>query len=86
MHNFWNDYLAWGWILWFAFIFLTFSSFGNWGYTYSAHQKYDRTPPKGAIDILNERYARGELSRAEFGQLKADIMGTTATGIHAQRA
>jgi len=68
-----NDwYFGWGWFLWLGFIFLMFSSMGNWGYTYRAHQKY-RQPRKGAIDILNERYARGEITRDQYGRLKADI-------------
>lgn len=28
-HAYWNDwYFGWGWLLWFGFIFLLFSSFG----------------------------------------------------------
>ncbi len=73
-HGYWNDwYFSWGWFLWFGFIFLMFSNLGNWGYTYSAHRKYGLLPDKGARDILNERYARGELTREEFGRLKSEI-------------
>jgi putative membrane protein len=69
-----NDwYFGWGWILWLGFIFLMFSNVGNWGYTYRAHQKYDAPPHKKAIDILNERYARGEIAREVYSQLKSDI-------------
>jgi putative membrane protein len=72
--HYWNGwYFTWGWILWFGFIMLVFSGLGNWGYTYRAHQRYGLLPGKGALDILNERYARGELSREEFAQLKSDI-------------
>lgn len=73
-HYFWNDWSSsWGWILWFGFIFLMFSGMGNWGYTYSAHRKYGGLAGKRALDILNERYARGELPRDQYMQLKADI-------------
>jgi len=71
MHNYyWNDlYSGWGWFLWFGIIFLIFSSFGNWGYTYTAHRKI--SPKKEAIDILNERFARGDITKDEFQQIKA---------------
>lgn len=73
-HYYWNDwYLAWGWFLWFGIVFLLFSSFGNWRYTYRAHQKYELQLQKGALEILNERYARGEINRDELGQMKIEI-------------
>jgi len=73
MHYYWSDWFdAWGWVLWFGFIFLVFSSIGNWGYSYGAHRKYDLSR-KGARDILDERYARGEISRDEYARLKSDI-------------
>ena len=74
VHNYWNDwYFGWGWVLWFGFVFLMFSSIGNWGYTYRAHQKYEGPPRNEAFDILNERYARGEISREQHAQMKTDI-------------
>jgi putative membrane protein len=54
-------------------LFLFFSSIGNWGYSYRAHQKYDTQPRKEAFDILNERYARGEIIREEYGQMKSEM-------------
>jgi putative membrane protein len=73
-HYFWSDwYLGWGWFLWFGIIFLLFSSMGNWRYTYAAHRRYGLLPQKGARDILDERYARGEITHEEFGQMKAEI-------------
>ena len=73
-HSSWNDlYFGWGWILWFGFIFLFFSSFGNWGYTYRAHRKYGALTGRTAFDILDERYARGEIDRQQYAQVKADI-------------
>ena len=73
-HPYWNDwYFGWGWMLWFGFIILVFSGIGNWGYTYRAHQKYAGPPQKEALDILKERYARGEITREQFGQMKSDI-------------
>jgi len=72
MHNVANWYFGWGWFLWLGFIFLMFSSAGNWGYTYRAHQKYGQSR-KEAIDILNERYARGDIAREQYALLKSDI-------------
>lgn len=75
MHPYWNDlYFGWGWILWLGFIFLMFSGFGNWSYTYRAHRRFEGASGKNALDILNERYARGEIAREEYVQLKADIL------------
>ncbi len=73
-HTYWNDwYFSWGWFLWFGIIFLMFSSLGNWGYTYGAHRKYGLVPQGRAVDILNERYARGDITREEYIKLKAEI-------------
>lgn len=66
-------FYGWGWILWFGFIFLLFSSAGNWGYSYRAHRRFDGASQKDASAILNERYARGELTRAQFLEQKSDI-------------
>ena len=75
MNGYWNDwYMGWGWFLWFGVIFLLFSSIGNWGYTYRAHRRFGEvSPTKDAIDILSERYAKGEISRDEYHRMKAEI-------------
>jgi len=74
IHNNLNDwYFGWGWLLWMGFIFLTFSSIGNWGYTWRAHQKYTGQPRNEAFDILNERYASGDITREQYALQKSDI-------------
>ncbi len=73
-HYFWNDwYLGWGWFLWLGIMLLLFSGMGNWRYTYAAHRKFGQPVLKDALDILNERYARGQITREQFHQMKADL-------------
>jgi len=50
-----------------------FSSLGNWGYTYRAHQKYGEMPRKDALDVLSGRYAKGEISKEEYVHMKSEI-------------
>ncbi|MDR3607090.1 MAG: SHOCT domain-containing protein [Oligoflexia bacterium] len=66
-----------GWVLWYLVLFLLIVSAGNWHYTYRAHKKYEdlSSAPKNAMDILNERYAKGELTRDDYNQIKADLLG-----------
>jgi putative membrane protein len=72
-HAYWNDwYTGWGWFLWFGLWFLMISSFSHWGYSYRIHRRYS-TPDKTAIEILNERYARGDIEHKEFVKMKDEI-------------
>jgi putative membrane protein len=73
-HYYWNDwYSGWGWFLWFGIWFLLIASFGNWGYTYKVHRRFDGYQQKNALDILNERYASGEIKLDEYEKMKSHI-------------
>ncbi len=69
-----NWYFGWGWFLWFGVWFLFIASAGNWGYSYRAHQKYKQNPHRNALDILNERYALGEVQREEYELIKSGLI------------
>lgn len=38
------------------------------------HEAYRGTPPESALDILNKRYARGEIEKEEYEEKKATII------------
>jgi putative membrane protein len=80
-HAYWNDwYSGWGWFLWLGLIFLLFSGIGNWGYTYRAHRRFGSVLGGGAFEILDARYAKGEITRDEYARMKSDIGQTEPVG------
>ena len=81
-HAYWNDwYFGWGWFLWLGFVILIFSSAGNWGYTYRAHRRFGGMSSGDARNILDARYARGDITRDEYTLMKSEIgvSGSSAT-------
>ena len=77
MHAYWNDwYTGWGWFLWLGFIFLLFSGIGNWSYTYRAHRRFGNEQRGDAFEILDSRYAKGEITRDEYARMKSEIGAT----------
>jgi uncharacterized membrane protein len=72
-----NGGFGWFWLIWIGIVFVVFCSFGNWGYSYSVHRRLGLAP-KGALDIPDERYARGEIVREEYGRMTSEIMRAPA--------
>jgi putative membrane protein len=68
-----ENWSCWGWVLWIGFWFLLISSFGHWGYSYRSNRRYFAQANKTALDILNERYARGDIEQSEFSRIKKEI-------------
>tara|TARA_R110002074_G_scaffold244100_2_gene415852 strand:+ start:5543 stop:5797 length:255 start_codon:yes stop_codon:yes gene_type:complete len=77
MHSdMYGGYFGWIWLLWLGFIFIMFSNFGVWGYTYRVHRNFRNQFGKQAVDILNERYAHGDITREQYAQQKDDILSS----------
>jgi putative membrane protein len=69
-----NWYSGFGWLIWYGIFLLFFFNMGNWGYTYRAHRRLrDGQSGKTALEILNERLARGDLSLEKYLELKVYI-------------
>ena len=72
MNNaFWNFWPFWGliWILFWVFLGIFMSRMG-----WRRHRHWDGTQNKSAMDILKERYAKGEINKQEFEEKKRDLM------------
>jgi putative membrane protein len=66
--------MAWPWLFWAGWMILLFSGVGNWGYTYRAHRRFNGfSSSKDALDVLSERFAKGEIKSDDFHKMKLEI-------------
>lgn len=72
----WGGGWGWGWfglihtVLWWFLIILGIVVLVKW---LSGGASRKETPERRALEILAERYARGEINREEFEQKKKDL-------------
>jgi putative membrane protein len=70
--------IPWGWILlMILLVILIYVLASRTGQRPSepseGSQRQERTDPEPPLDILKKRYARGEISREDFEQMKKDL-------------
>jgi putative membrane protein len=63
-HHFWGMHLFW-WIVWGAFLFWIFAT----PYDVPGQRKKKDTP----MDIIEKRFAAGEIDAEEFGRMKGEL-------------
>ena len=66
----WGGWFGFGWIF-----MLVFWGLVIWGILALVRDdKYRRRDGKNPVDILKERYAKGEINKEEFERMKKDLM------------
>jgi putative membrane protein len=74
-----SDWSAWSWgmgfggvfmILFWALIVLAIVALGKWLFSSTGSDDSGKRP----LEILRERYARGEISRAEYERMREDLV------------
>ncbi len=72
-HNwFWGGGLWFGWIFWVAIIALIIYLVVNQG-NKNRQIHLPPPPPDSPLDILKRRYAKGEINKEQFEQMKKDL-------------
>ena len=71
----WHDGMGWWMVfggLWMLIFGVGLIGLIVWGIT-KLSQRNGSTPRQSPLDVAKERYAKGEISREEFEQLKKDL-------------
>lgn len=76
----WGDYgMGWGFfgivhmVLWWVLLILGIVVLAKWLAGGSGASRRDRSGDSRALEVLKERYARGEIGKEEFEQKKRDL-------------
>jgi putative membrane protein len=70
-HGGWGWFGGMGMLLFWVLVLLGVLALGKWLFAGGLRS----SAPGTALDILNERYARGEIGREEFEQKRKDLTG-----------
>ena len=62
-------------VLWLLLIAAVIAYLMGWRPDFISYNQTPREPSKTAADILKERYARGEISREEYQEMRRELQG-----------
>jgi len=68
----WGTAMGWWMIVWIVLFWGGLIALIVWGIK-KLTERGNSTPKRSPLDIAKERYAKGEISREEFEQLKKDL-------------
>ena len=68
----WGTAMGWWMIVWMVVFWGGLIALIVWGIK-KLTERGNSTPKRNSLDIAKERYAKGEISREEFEQLKKDL-------------
>jgi putative membrane protein len=68
-------FFPFGFFIFIGLLFFVFRwAFWGWGWRRGYYRGYWTQGASSALEILNQRYARGEITREQYEQIKADIL------------
>lgn len=74
-HNIWLGGWSWfGVLIWFIFLVIVIAALVKWIFCCSVDNKNHNSDKPTPLDLLKERYARGEITEKEFKEKKKDLM------------